>query len=138
MGTQESRRKVEQLQRIERLRKQLHELSAWRLALVQREREKLAAAHAEMIDALGDGLMAYGPVSAAGTRRVRAIETEMALADTIEKKLEQRALADGRLAKLAEGSLDTAREAFRDQMERRSLEELIDATVASDTASRKP
>ena len=91
-----------------------------------------------MIDALGEGLMAYGPASAAGTRRVRSIEQEMALADTVEKKLEQRALADGRLAKLAEGSLDAARESFRDQMERRSLEELIDATVASDTASRKP
>jgi hypothetical protein len=138
MGTQESRRKVEQLQRIERLRKRLHELSAWRLALVQQEREKLATAHAEMLDALGDGLMAYGPASAAGTRRVRSIEREMALANTVEKTLESRALADGRLAKLAEGSLDSARETFRDQMERRSLEELIEATVASDTASRKP
>ena len=60
------RRKIERLERIERLRKRLHELSAWRLAVVTQEREKLATAHAEMVEALGDGLMAYGPASAAG------------------------------------------------------------------------
>jgi hypothetical protein len=131
------RRKIEQLERIERLRKQLHELSAWRLAVVTQEKEKLAATHKEMLEAMGEGLMAYGPASAAGTRRVRRIETELAQAGKVEKALERRTLDDGRMAKLAEGSLDAARESFRDQQERRSLEEMIDATVASATASRK-
>ena len=54
------------------------------------------------------------------------------------RTLEQRALDDGRLAKLAERTLDAAREAWRDGVERRSLEELIDATLAAATASRKP
>ena len=45
---------------------------------------------------------------------------------------------DGRLAKLAEGTLDAARDSHRDKLERRSLEDLIEATVAADTASRKP
>ena len=132
------RRKIERLERIERLRKRLHELSAWRLAVVTQEREKLAATHAEMIEALGDGLMAYGPVSAAGTRRVRAIERELAVAGVIEKNLEKRALDDGRLAKLADRYLDAARDEWREGQERRSLEELIEATVAADPASRKP
>ncbi len=131
------RRKIERLERIERLRRRLHELSKWRLALVAQEREKLAATHAEMIEALGEGLMAYGPASVAGTRRVRAIERELAIADVIEKDLERRALDDGRLATLADRSLDAARDEWRDGQERRSLEELIEATVATDTASRK-
>jgi hypothetical protein len=132
------RRRIERLERIERLRRRLHELSAWRLAMVTQEREKLAAAHAEMIEALGDGLMAYGPASAAGARRVRAIEREMAVADVIEKDLEKRALDDGRLAKLADRYLVAARGEWREGQDRRSLEELIEATVVADPASRKP
>jgi hypothetical protein len=131
------RRKIEQLERIERLRKRLHELSAWRLAVVAQEREKLATAHKEMIEAMGEGLMAYGPVSVAGTRRVRRIETELAQAGAAEKAMEKQTLDDGRMAKLAEGSLDAARETFREKQERRSLEDLIDATVAAGTAPRK-
>ncbi len=130
------KRKIERLERIERLRKQLHELSSWRLAVVAQEREKLTAEHKEMIEAMGEGLMAFGPASMAGTRRVRRIETELAQASVVEKTLEKQALDDGRLAKLAEGSLDTARETYRDSQERRSLEDMIDATIAS--ASRKP
>ncbi len=132
------RRKIERLERIERLRKRLHELSAWRLAVATQEREKLTTAHGEMIAALGEGLMAYGPASAAGARRVRAIERELAVADVIEKDLERRTLDDGRLAKLADRYLAAARGEWREGQDRRSLEELIEATVAADPASRKP
>ena len=132
------RRKIERLERIERLRKRLHELSAWRLAVATQEREKLTTAHGEMIAALGEGLMAYGPASAAGARRVRAIERELAVADVVEKDLEKRTLDDGRLAKLADRYLAAARGEWREGQDRRSLEELIEATVAADPASRKP
>jgi hypothetical protein len=131
------KRKIKQLERIERLRRQIHELSAWRLAMATQERERLATVHAEMIEALGEGLLAYGPASAAGSRRVRSIEHEMAAADEAGKTLEKRTLDDGRLAKLAEGCLDAARDTHRDKLERRSLEDLIEATIAG-TASRKP
>ncbi len=131
-------RKIERLQKIERLRRRLHEMSAWRLARVQWEREKLSATHAEMLQALGDGLMAFGPLSLAGTRRVRSIEREIAVAGAVEKDLEQRRLEAGRQAKLADRFLATAREARRDDEERRSLEELIEATLTPPSASRKP
>lgn len=130
--------KIKRMERIERLRRRMHEMAAWRLTLAVQEREKLAAAHAEMIEALGEGLMAFGPASVAGTRRVRSIERQLALAEAEEKLLEKRALDDGRLAKLADRSLGAAREARRDDLERRSLEDLIDATLASGSASRKP
>ncbi len=130
--------KIKRMERIERLRKRMHEMSTWRLALAAQEREKLAATHAEMLQALGEGLMAFGPAAAAGSRRVRSIEREMAVADAQEKSLEKRALDDGRLAKLADKSLAAAREIWRADFERRTLEDLIDATLAAGTAPRKP
>lgn len=129
--------KVEQLKRIERLRKRLHELSTWKHSMMAQERDKLASAHAAMVTALGDGIMSYGELSVAGTRRVRQIERELAVASALTRELESRALADGRMAKLAESSLDTARETWRDASERKSLLDLIDASVASGTGSRK-
>ncbi len=123
------KRTIDNLQRIERLRKRLADLSAWRLAKLTYERSKLATAHEEMLTALGDGLMAWGPPSAAGNRRVRALERELATTDSIEKDLARRALDDGRLAKLAEGRLDTVSAEWRETQERKSLEELIEATV---------
>jgi len=131
------RHKIETLARIERLRKRMHEMAQWRLAVVVAEREKLSSAHAEMIEALGDGLMAFGPASVAGTRRLRGIEREMALADVTEKDLEQRTLEEGRLAKLADRCLGAAREALRGQVERRSLEELIEATLRCGSGPHK-
>jgi hypothetical protein len=131
-------RKINQAARIERLRRRLHEVSAWRLAKVAHEREELAVAHAGMIEALGEGIMSYGPASLAGTRRVRRIERELAIAKVIEKDLESRALADGRLAKLAEGHHAHLRETRQAEVERRSLEDLIEATLAAGQASRKP
>ena len=82
--------------------------------------------------------MAYGPASLAGTRRVRAIDREIVAAQERETTLGKQALEQGRLAKLADVSLDAAREAYREGAERRGLEELIDATIAAATASRKP
>jgi hypothetical protein len=132
------RRKIERLARIERLRRRMHELAQWRLAIVAQEREMLATAHAEMIVALGEGLMAYGPQAAAGARRVRGLETEMTRVGAVEKDLEKQTLDDGRLAKLADRYLEGARDAWREKSDRRTLEELIESTIASASGPRKP
>jgi hypothetical protein len=126
---------VDKLQRIERLRKHMADLSAWRLARMTYERGKLEQAHEDMLNALGEGLMAWGPPSAAGNRRVRMLERELAAGEDVAKDLARRALDDGRLAKLAEERLGTVREAWRETQARKSLEELIEATVKG---SRKP
>ncbi len=135
------KRAIDQLKRIERIRKRLADLSAWRLARLTHERQRLETTHSEMLNALGEGLMAFGPPSLAGTRRVRALEQEMAATQVHEKLLAARALDDGRLAKLAEGRLDTVRAAWRETLDRKSLEELIDATISKSdslTGPRKP
>jgi hypothetical protein len=131
------RRKIERLAKIERLRKRLHEMSVWRLARVQYERRKLSVAHAEMIEALGEDFIAYGPLSQAATRRVRSLESEMAVAHVVEKNLELRTLDEGRQAKLANRALAAAREDLREATERRSLEDLIEATLKTPSASHK-
>ena len=130
--------KIKRLERIERLKKRMHEIALWRRAAAAQERDKLGAAHAEMIEALsGDGLMAYGPPAAIGARRVRGIERQIARVEAVEKELAGRALEEGRLAKLADRWLDSARGARREMIERRSLEELVDATLRPDTGSHK-
>lgn len=131
------KRTIDNLQRIERLRKRLADLSAWRLAKLTHERAKLEAAHDDMLNALGDGLMAWGPPSAAGNRRVRSLEREMAATDESVKDFARRALDDGRLAKLADMRLDAVRAEWREAQERKSLEELIEATVRA-SGPRKP
>jgi hypothetical protein len=131
--------KIKRLERIERLKKRMHEIALWRQAAATQEKDKLSAAHAEMIEALsGDGLMAYGAPAAVGARRVRGIERQIAQVEAVEKKLAERALEEGRLAKLADRWLDDARDARREVIERRSLEELVEATLRPDTGSRKP
>jgi hypothetical protein len=131
--------KIKRLERIERLKKRMHEIAQWRQAAAAQEKEKLGAAHAEMIEALsGDGLMAYGPPAAVGARRVRGIERQIAHVEAVEKKLAERTLEEGRLAKLADRWLDSARDARREMIDRRTLEELVEATLRPDTGSRKP
>ena len=61
----------------------------------------------------------------------------MATAGVVEKALVQRTLDDGRLAKLAGRFLTAAQDERREFAERRSLEELIEATLPG-TGSRKP
>jgi hypothetical protein len=131
--------KIKRLERIERLKKRMHEIAQWRQAAAAQEKDKLNTSHAEMIEALsGDGLMAYGPPAAVGARRVRGIERQLAHVEAIEKKLAERALEEGRLAKLADRWLGSARDARRELIDRRSLEELVEASLRADTGSRKP
>jgi hypothetical protein len=130
--------KIERLVRIERLKKRMHEIAVWRQAAATQEKDKLNAAHAEMIEAMGDGLMAYGPPAAIGARKVRGIERQLARVEAVEKHLTERALEEGRLAKLADRWLDSARDARREVLDRRSLEELVEATLKPDSGSRKP
>ncbi len=130
--------KIERLVRIERLKKRMHEIAVWRQAAATLEKDKLNAAHAEMIEAMGDGLMAYGPPAAIGARKVRGIERQLARVEAVEKHLTERALEEGRLAKLADRWLDSARDAHREVLDRRSLEELVEATLKPDSGSRKP
>ncbi len=67
------KKRLEALEKIERLQKQMHDLAVWRLNALGRERDELADNHREMWQAMGRGVAAYGPPAAAAMRRIRSV-----------------------------------------------------------------
>ena len=117
----------------------MHDLSRWRLAAMGRERDALSAAHTQMLEALGEGLLSFGGAAAAGTRRIRSLDLEMARADHSYETQAKEAFDRGVRSKTAERVLDTAQMEHRQELEKKSLAELIEWSLQSrDTASHKP
>ena len=130
--------RIDRLKRIENLQRRLHELSQWRLAALGQQRDRLAGAHGEMLGALSEGLLAAGAPAAAATRRIRALELEMAVAQTGYDTQAKLTLDFGARAHLADRALDAATVAHRQHAERKTLVELIERSLAVDgTGSRK-
>lgn len=130
--------RLEKLKRIERLQKQLHDLSVWKLSNLAEQRDKLATAHVEMVEALGEGLLAFGGAAAAATRRIRSIEVEMTAADAAHAEQVKHAFAQGARSKMAEQVAGRAREEYRREAEKKSLAELIEQSLqASPPGSHK-
>ena len=130
--------RLDKLKRIERLQKQLHDLSVWKLSNLAEQRDKLAVAHVEMIQALGEGLLAFGGAAAA-TRRIRSLEVEMTETNAAHAAQAKQAFAQGARSKLAEQVVGRARAEYRRETEKKSLAELIEQSVQSSvTGSRKP
>ena len=132
------KKKLDKMERIERLQRRLHDLSVWRLAALGRERDKLASAHVEMLDALGSGLLAFGQPAAAGTRRIRALEVEIAVANRGYDEQAKRSFEHGVRSKLADRAREAAAAEFRADVEKRTLSELIDWSLRQpNSGSRK-
>jgi hypothetical protein len=129
--------RMDRLRRIERLQKQMHDLAVWRLTSVARERERLTREHSQMIEAMSEGLMAYGGPAAAGARRVRALERDLGIARDLEANLERKQIEQGARAKLADRAAGAARNEYREALEKKSLEELIASALSMPSASRK-
>ena len=131
--------RLEKLKRIERLQKQLHDLSVWKLSNLADQRDKLTAAHVEMVEALSEGLLAFGGPAAAANRRIRSLEVEITAADAAHAAQVKHAFAQGARSKMAEQVVGRAREEYRRETEKKSLAELIDqALQTSRPGSRKP
>ena len=61
-----------------------------------------------MIDALGAGLLSFGGAAAAATRRIRAIEVEMATARNVYDSQAKHAKDHGVRSRLAERAVESA------------------------------
>ena len=101
------KKRLDKLKRIDRLQRRLHDLSVWRLTALGQQRDQLTNAHLEMLDAVGTGLLAFGRPAAAATRRIRALEVEIAAAKSVYEEQAKRSLEQGVRSRLA----DRAREA---------------------------
>ncbi len=133
------KKRLDKLKRIETLQRRLHDLSVWRLTHMAQQRDQLASAHSEMIDALGAGLLSFGGAAAAATRRIRAIEVEMATARSVYESQAKHAKDHGVRSRMAERAVESAAAQYRTEVEKKSLAELIDWTLqASNSGSRKP
>ena len=131
--------RLDQLKRIERLQKRLHDLSLWRLTALGRRKDDLTGAHVEMIEALSDGLMAYGGPAAAGTRRVRALELEIATAQVRFDAHAEETRGYGVRSRLAVRAVEDAAARYRREIEKKGLAELLEWTLqAAASGSRKP
>ena len=128
--------RLDSLKRIEKLQKQLHDLSVWKLGRLDQQQAKLVADHRDMIEALGRGLLSFGGAASAATHRIRALEVEIATMENERAAQSRRALEHGAKSKLAEKAVERANEQFRQDAEKMSLAELIDHSVNS--GSRKP
>ena len=88
--------------------------------------------------ALGAGLLSFGGAAAAGTRRIRAIEVEMAVARNVYESQAKHAQDHGVRTRMAERAVESASAEYRADAEKKTLAELIDWTLqASNSGSRK-
>lgn len=131
--------RVEKLKRIERLQKRLHDLSVWKLTHLAEERDKLTVAHAQMIQALGEGLLSFGGAASAATRRIRSIEIEINAAKAAHAAQAKHAFENGARSKLAEKVVDRAEGEARREMEKKTLVEQIEWSLQTPiSGSHKP
>ena len=120
------KKRLEKLMRIERLQRRLHDLSVWRLTALGQQRDQLTNAHVEMLDAVGTGLLAFGPPAAAATRRIRALEVEIAVVKGGYEEQAKRSFEQGVKSRLADRAREGAAADLRADLEKRTLSELID------------
>jgi hypothetical protein len=132
------KKRLDKLRRIDRLQRLLHDQSGWRLASLGQQRDLLTSAHLEMLDAMGSGLLAFGPPAAAATRRIRALEVEIAAAQSGYDEQAKRSLEQGVRSRLADRAREAAAAELRTDLEKRTLSELIEWSVQQAiSASRK-
>jgi hypothetical protein len=129
------KKRLEALEKIERLHKQMHDLAVWRLTALGRERDDLIENHRQMLEAMGRGVIFYGAPAAAATRRVRALEMQIAAAAAEVEAQTRRAIEQGVRAKLADRARDSADARYREQRQRKELAELIERSLRDPKSS---
>ena len=129
------KKRLESLEKIGSLQKQMHELEVWRLNALGRRRDDLTESHREMLAAMGSGVSAYGAPAAAALRRIRAVEREIAAVAAEHEAQTRRAIDRGARAKLADRARGSVDALYRDQKQRKELMELIERSLANPKSS---
>lgn len=117
------------------LQDQLHKLSTWKLAALDRERVTLEETQVATIEAIDRAAVSNGILVAGATRRLRNIDNQIATNKAQHVTQSQHALEQGARAKLVERMVDHVEAQFRSKQERSELGDLIDRAVASKNAS---
>ncbi len=117
------------------LQDQLHRLSTWKLAALDRERISLEETQVATIEAIDRAAVSNGILVAGATRRQRSIDRQIATNKAEHVTQSQLALEQGARAKLVERMVDNVEAQFRSKQERSELGDLIDRAVARKNAS---
>jgi len=123
------KQRAKSLGKISELQSKLHDLAVWRLAAIDQRRASLETAQREMIDAVDRDAISQGALAAAATRRLRAIDKQIAAAKAEYETQTRRVLDQGARAKLAERLADGADALHRAQQERKDLGDLIERSL---------
>ena len=85
------------------------------------------------------GLLQFGGAASAATRRIRSIELEMASARTEYEAQSKSSQSHGARSRMAERAVETAQGHYRQELEKKSLSELIEWSLqATNSGSHKP
>jgi hypothetical protein len=129
------RRRLETLKRIQALQERLRDLSAWRVAALERERDALRGDVVAVVAAMGESEFALGATAAFGARHIRVLEQRLAALAARGEAARQRANAEAMRAKLADRALETTAARHRADVERRELAELIERSLRREDTS---
>ncbi len=130
------KRRLEALARIGKLRKQLHELAAWRLAQIGRRRDGLVEDERAMWRAMGEGLCRLRrrrPKRACGASAGSKRRSPPPRPPTPPSRATL--FSEGARAKLAERAHEGLEAKYRDQQQRKALAELIERSLGKPPSS---
>jgi hypothetical protein len=117
------------------LQDQLHKLSAWKLAALDRQRAELEETQLATIEAIDRDAVANGILVDSGTRHLRSIDKQIATVKAQHVAQAQHAREQGARAKLVERLVDSVDAKYRMQQERSDLGDLIERSIANGGAS---
>ena len=123
--------RAERLRRLERLHAKLRDAAELRLAALSREREELEAARRAMLTLAAGEFASFGPLAAAVTRRIHAVELRLEAATQAQERQQSHAAETFLRAKIAGRARARAETlALADRL-RGELADLIEATMAA-------
>jgi hypothetical protein len=117
------------------LQDQLHKLSSWKLAAMDRQRLELLEAQRKAIETIDHDAMTHRMLVGSATRYLRAIDQQIDALKVQHAHQTQLANEQGRRTKLAERMVDRAEDVYRAHQERADLSELIERSIAKASAS---
>lgn len=117
------------------LQDQLKNLSAWKLAALERQRAALEEAQRATIEAIDRDAISSGMLVYSATRRLRNIDRRIAALKVEHLAQTRRAQEQAMRARLAERLVENVEAKHRMRQERADLADLIERSVAKKTAS---
>ena len=124
------RKKLESLQRIAKIQKQLHDLEVWKLADATRRKEMLEETVEEVISLIGKESIIQGAVHALASRHLRRIDGELTNAKVEMKARSELAVQQGARTSVLDRRVSEVASKVRDIEERKTLSDMSERLLS--------